>query len=177
MELARQDIENWLGCRVEWFINGKRSDSKVFVRFRPVPPYCVDEMLAYWRENGWGFANSWDDPASEYGARVNGSAGQYDKIFLDKKAGYLWHRFWANRTHYLTQHWWDVLPAKLWDVVHGNLYGLGSIPLIDCIQKDVGLIYTVTLSQSFNHFCMGTRGDWNLPILKLVAFWKEQEEE
>jgi len=173
-EFTRRDIEKWLGCQVEWFINGKRSDSKVFARFRPVSPYSIDEMLAYWRGNGWDFANSWDDPTSEYGVRVDGNAGQYSKVFLDKRGGFLWHQFWAKRTHYLTQHWWDILPAKLWDVIRANLYSLGVIPLIDCVQKDVGLVYTVTLAQSFEHFRRGTKGDHNLPILKLIGCWKEE---
>jgi len=171
-EYTRQGIEKWLGCQVEWFINGKRSDSKVFARFKPVPPHSIDEMLAYWRENGWDFTNSWDDPTNKYGARVDGNAGLYDKVFLNKKVGYVWHQFWAKRTHYLTQHWWDVLPAKLWEVVSANRYELEAIPLIDCVQKDVGLIYTATLRQSFEYYCRGTRGDHNLPILKLIDFWE-----
>lgn len=205
-EITREMIEGHLGCRFEWLVNGRHPRSRVFARLWPLPggvsslrrPELVEgssagsslsrpcrsleEMMAYWNEHGWRFAHDYEDPTSESGAFIEGHAGQYSTIYADKRRTHLFLPFWAHRSHYVCQHWWDPLPHKLWRPIYANLRKLEHIPLIDISLKDEGLsacdaqagvIFTATMRQVFDHFMHGTNGDMNLPILKVVDVWRK----
>jgi len=195
-KITREMIEAHLGCRFEWYVNGRQPHSIVFARLWPLPGQSLEEMVACWNEHGWRLAHDYENSTTESAALIQGQAGQYVKLYADKQRTHLFlpflgrrspyvelyadkgrtHLFlpfWGHRSHYLCQHWWDPLPDELWWQIHNNFSELRHIPLVDISVKGEGIIFTATLHEVSHHFTYGTSGDVNLPILKVVDIWRK----
>jgi len=60
-KITREMIEAHLGCRFEWYVNGRQPHSIVFARLWPLPGQSLEEMVACWNEHGWRLAHDYEN--------------------------------------------------------------------------------------------------------------------